>query len=156
MTDTAPNGSKLGAESPQVLPVDLTRLALDLPTRRGKCRADATECASCCLRKRKPSSTCLYPRQVSVSRSVWTVLSLSRSSPTERRALQYLVVSIRLDVEMSGAATECTTICHLLRPALLVTAGWEALRTMYPHFGGVDFLRKDRQRSLAANDRGAR
>lgn len=60
----------------------------------------------------------------------------------ERKARQCLVVLIRLDFEMADATTRCTTICSLLKTASLVTAGWEALRTMYPHFDGVDSLRE--------------
>lgn len=91
LADTAPNGSKLGAERPQVLPVDSTLSALDSLTRRGMCRVLTTDCSSFCLMRIKPSSTSPYRVQVSAGRSTRR-RSFFGSSPTERIALRYLVV----------------------------------------------------------------
>lgn len=144
IADMAPNGSKLGAEKSQVFSCEVDATRLGFAHKAGKCRVDATERASCRLMKRKPSSTCLYPRQVSASRLVERLCSLSSSSPTERTALQYLVVPVHLDAEMSGATTGCTTIRPLVGYASLVTARSKAPTTMYPHFCGVGFTRVNR------------
>lgn len=52
-----------------------------------------------------------------------------------QKALQCLVVPVP-----NGATTGCVTIRPLLKLASPVTAGWEALRTMFPHYGGIGFV----------------
>lgn len=73
-----------------------------------------------------------------------TALTLWIITHTEREALRYLVVPMYLEVEMTGATTECTTIRNLLGHASLVTARFEALRTMYPHASVIGFSRGNR------------
>lgn len=56
-----------------------------------------------------------------------------------RKLCDALSCPFHLSFKENGATTGCATICPLLKPASPVTAGWEALRRRYPHFGGTGF-----------------